>query len=122
MSDTASTVVLANDSLPLIKFVGAFVFVIAAMLALAWIARRSGLAGPVLKVGQKRRLKVLETLSVDHRRKLVLIRRDDREHLLLLGPDHATLIEGGMAAKIDTISTPALSPQPAEEADRREHI
>jgi hypothetical protein len=36
-----------------------------------------------------RRLGVVETASVDQKRKLVLIRRDDVEHLIITGgPDH----------------------------------
>jgi flagellar protein FliO/FliZ len=40
---------------------------------------------------------VLETLPLDARRKLVLIRRDATEHLLLLSPEGNRLVEDGIA-------------------------
>lgn len=39
------------------------------------------------------RLQVIETRMLDARRKLVLIKRDEQEHLLLLSPQGETLIE-----------------------------
>ena len=99
MSDLAQvSQVAVTEGLPLVKFISAFVLVIAAMLGLAWVLKRAGLAGHVLKVGQKRRLQVVESMPVDHRRRLMLVRRDDREHLILLGPDHATVVEGDILA------------------------
>lgn len=86
----------AGASISLVKFFAAFVFVIALMLAVAWLVKRAGFAGPMLRTGQKRRLAVLESQAIDHRRRLVLVRRDGREHLLLLGPDHALVVEGGI--------------------------
>jgi len=35
---------------------------------------------------------------VDAKRKLVLLRRDDTEHLILLGPNSDTLVEAGIDA------------------------
>lgn len=97
MSDV-SQVAQAAESLPLIKFIAAFVLVIGGMLALAWGLKRAGLAGHILRTGPHRRLRVVESMPVDHRRRLVLLRRDDREHLILLGPDHATVVERDIAA------------------------
>lgn len=51
----------------------------------AYGARRFGMiqAGPI---GGERRLKVMESLMLDPRRRLVVVRFDAREHLLLLSP------------------------------------
>jgi flagellar protein FliO/FliZ len=38
----------------------------------------------------------VEALSIDARRRLVIIRRDDREHLILLGPESEQVIETGI--------------------------
>lgn len=108
---------LASDGISMIKFIAAFVFVIGAMFAFGWIVKRSGLGGPVIKMGAKRRLKLVETIAVDHRRRLVLVRRDDREHLLLLGPDHASVVENNILAPAD-VAAPLSSTQPVEEAAR----
>lgn len=54
------------------------------ILAVAWGARKLGMlqAGPAAP----RRLKIAESLMIDPRRRLVVVRCDEREHLLLLGP------------------------------------
>ena len=45
------------------------------------------------KTAQAGRLQILESRMIDGRRKLVLIKRDNREHLLLLSADKETVIE-----------------------------
>lgn len=63
-------------------------FALIATLALiggaAYAARRLGMLQP--NANGVRRLKITETLMIDPRRRLVLVRLDGREHLLLLGP------------------------------------
>jgi len=78
-----------------LKFVFAFIFVIGLMLGLAWLLKYMGAAGEAIRNGKKhRRLRVSETLSLDSRRRLVLVRRDDKtEHLLLLGNNGDTVVE-----------------------------
>ncbi|MGE3251019.1 MAG: FliO/MopB family protein [Hyphomonadaceae bacterium] len=49
----------------------------------AWGVRRFGLMGGV-RAGAERRLRVVETLMLDPRRRLVIVRHDDKEHLILL--------------------------------------
>jgi flagellar protein FliO/FliZ len=45
------------------------------------------------KSAKSKRLKVEEVLYIDTKRKLVLIKRDDVEHLVLLGVNSETVIE-----------------------------
>lgn len=117
MSDAVEVSQVAVDQgLPLIKFIAAFALVICGMLALAWVMKRAGLGGQVLRLGQKRRLTIVESLPVDHRRRLVLLRRDDREHLVLLGPEHTTVIETAIVAPAATLL--AAVPAPEEENPR----
>jgi flagellar protein FliO/FliZ len=80
------------------RFLAAFLFVLGLIALVAWLARRFRL-GTGATAGAARRLAVLETLPLDGRRKLVLIRRDGTEHLLLLGTDGSRVVEGGIAAK-----------------------
>tara|TARA_R110000868_G_scaffold219607_1_gene470697 strand:+ start:1429 stop:1755 length:327 start_codon:yes stop_codon:yes gene_type:complete len=40
-----------------------------------------------------RRLSIVETLVVDPRRRVVIIRSDDREHVILLGAERETVLE-----------------------------
>ncbi|HRI75985.1 MAG TPA: flagellar biosynthetic protein FliO [Alphaproteobacteria bacterium] len=68
-----------------LKVIFAFVFVMGLMFAFSWLVKKLGLATPGMAAGAKRRLKVVEFLPLDTRRRLVLVRRDDREHLIVIG-------------------------------------
>ena len=62
----------------------ALVATLALIVGAAYVARRVGMMqggaqGP-------RRLKISESLMLDPRRRMVIVRCDDREHLILLGP------------------------------------
>jgi len=79
-----------------------------AMIALvAYGARRLGMVQP--GVAGPRRLKVLESLMLDPRRRLVVVRFDDREHLLLLSPAGDRAITEVAAKEIVPPSGTALS-------------
>jgi len=68
------------------KFLLVLVFVLGLIGCLAWAARRFGLAGRLTpNTGKARRLSVVEVMPLDARRRLVLLRRDDTEYLVLLG-------------------------------------
>ncbi|MBV9859267.1 MAG: flagellar biosynthetic protein FliO [Alphaproteobacteria bacterium] len=60
------------------------------------IAKRSGLAGRFAPGGAKRRLGIIEAAAIDSKRRLVLLRRDEVEHLVLIGPDGSTVVESGI--------------------------
>ena len=57
---------------------------------------RRGIGGQKTSTG--RRLAIVEVLPVDAKRRLVLIRRDNKEHLVILGADRELLIESGTTA------------------------
>ena len=77
----------------LLKFISAFVFVIALMFLFSWFLKRTGLANSGMVNNSKRRLNVVEFINIDNRRRLVLVRRDDKEHLLLLGSQSETVVK-----------------------------
>lgn len=82
-----------------LRFLLVLVFVLGLIGGFAWLARRFGLATRTpANRGSKRRLAIVEVASLDARRKLVLVQRDDREHLLVLGQTGETVIETGIAA------------------------
>jgi flagellar protein FliO/FliZ len=87
----------------LLRLIAALAFVLALMGGLALALKKLGLggvgAGPGAGRGKKR-LEVLETLPLDARRRAVLLRRDEAEHLVILGPNGETLIESGIAAVV----------------------
>ncbi|HWM82913.1 MAG TPA: flagellar biosynthetic protein FliO [Pseudolabrys sp.] len=77
------------------KFVIAFVVVIALIALAAWLVRRFGASrlGNGATRGRQPRLAVIDAASVDGRRRLVLIRRDNIEHLLMIGGPSDIVIE-----------------------------
>ncbi len=88
------------DLVNIARFVLSFVVVIGLLGGLAWILRRYG-AGRITAAAGKGRLGVVEVATVDAKRRLVLIRRDTVEHLLLLSPTSETIVEAGIASKAD---------------------
>jgi flagellar protein FliO/FliZ len=65
---------------------------------------RRGFGGQ--KTTSGRRLAIVEVLPVDAKRRLVLVRRDDKEHLIMLGADRELLVEAGATAPDDLESLP----------------
>lgn len=82
----------------LFRAILALVLVLGLIGAAAWGARRFG---PAMLFAAKpkgaRSLGVIETLSLDARHRLVLVRRDDRRHLLLIGPGQSLVVEDSIA-------------------------
>ena len=92
------------EAMDYFRFLLALVFVLGLIGVLATLARRAGLGFPAaaIKPGGKRRLSVVEVTAVDGRRRMVLVRRDDVEHLLLISPTSETVIERGIAPGDDS--------------------
>lgn len=81
-----------------LRFVLTLLFVLALIGVLAWLARRAGLGSRVARTaGARRRLSVSEVSVIDGKRRLVLVRRDEVEHLVLLGPQTDLVVETGIA-------------------------
>jgi hypothetical protein len=81
-------------SLPL-RFLVAFLIVLALIGATAWVVRRFGAdrLGAAAARGRQPRLAVIDATAVDGRRRLVLIRRDNVEHLLMIGGPTDLVVE-----------------------------
>ena len=75
------------------QFILALLFVLGLIGVAALLARRSGLAQTIRPAGGRRRLATVETLTLDGKRRLLLIRRDEVEHLVILGPSTETVVE-----------------------------
>lgn len=87
------------EAMSLIRAVLGLIFVLGLIGAAAWAAKRYGasrLSGLVR--GKDARLKIMEVRPVDARNKLVLVRHDQQEHLLLIGPGQSTVISRGSPA------------------------
>ncbi len=102
------------DSAQFMKLAAALAFVLALMLMLALIMRRINHGGSVMPMA-RRRLKLVETLPIDPRRRLAIVRCDDREHLLILGTNGETVVETNLKApqdisRVNAIETPVGNP------------
>ncbi|WP_165219301.1 flagellar biosynthetic protein FliO [Affinirhizobium pseudoryzae] len=84
------------------------------VVVLMLMRRRQGPA-PFLRGGKNRqpRLQVLDAAAVDARRRIVLIRRDDVEHLVMIGGPTDVVIESGIgAAEARPVSLTAPEAEP----------
>ena len=87
------------DAVEYFRFLAALCFIVALLVGFAWLVRRSGLIPKGLLMtppAGERRLAVTEVLPLDTKRRLVLVRRDDVEHLLLIGMQGETVVETGI--------------------------
>lgn len=83
--DTGATVV---------RYVLALAVVIGLLLLLRWVLRTYATGGQ-LSIGRSRqnRLSVVEQVALDQRRRLLLVRRDGVEHLILVGGGNDLVVE-----------------------------
>lgn len=114
------------------RFVAALLFVLGIIGVFALLARRfvPG-ARNINRRGTKRRLSVVEVIPVDTKRRLVLIKRDDTEHLVMLGPNGDTVVErnigthfseilGNQSLSDDTSPAASVGNSPSSEAPPNE--
>ena len=59
------------------------------------------------KRGKSRRLQIVEIAAIDSRRRVVLLRRDETEHLVLLGSGNDLVIESDIKAETGRQATRA---------------
>jgi hypothetical protein len=96
------------------------------LVAILWIMRNRA-PSPFVRGGRNRqpRLQVLDAAAVDARRRLVLVRRDDVEHLIMIGGPSDIVIESRIlpidaseperAPERPPAPSPAPSPAPAKQ-------
>ncbi|MDD5586740.1 MAG: flagellar biosynthetic protein FliO [Alphaproteobacteria bacterium] len=96
-----------------LRFLLAASTVIGLMGLLAWslkaIAARGWITPPA---GRTRRLKIIESLPLDARHRLVIIKCDEAQHLLLLGASHDTVVLTNLPATSSPLpeSTAVIEP------------
>jgi flagellar protein FliO/FliZ len=81
-----------------LTFVFAFVAVLALIGVAAWLVRRfaGSRLGATANRGRMPRLAVIDAAAVDGRRRLVLVRRDNIEHLLMIGGPTDIVVEANI--------------------------
>src|SRR3974377_1751611 len=86
---------LFGAEMPLaVRFFVAFLIVLGVSGAIWWVVRRcgGGRLGAITR-GRQPRLAVIDYASVDNRRRLILVRRDNVEHLLMIGGPSDIVVE-----------------------------
>ena len=113
--------------LPLVKLLIAFAIVFVLIIATFWLLRRFGgtrIGGA--SRGRQPRLAVIDAAAVDGRRRLVLIRRDNVEHLVMIGGPSDVVIEQNIVRAVpvaparDAAARPPGAPEPRVETPAAE--
>ena len=88
--------------------IAGLLFVIALIVLTVWAFKALFGEGDAstAKKGRERRLAVVETAQVDANRKLCLVRRDDVEHLLILGGPVDLVVETGIKGRPAPLQPP----------------
>jgi len=86
------------------------------LVGILWIVRGRRGPSPFVRGGRNRqpRLQVLDAAAVDARRRLVLVRRDDVEHLIMIGGPTDVVIESRIANPTQSVEAPAQEPHPVQ--------
>ncbi len=106
-----------------VTFFLAFLVVLALIGAAAWLARRfaGSRLGTNANRGRMPRLAVIDAAAVDGRRRLVLVRRDNIEHLLMIGGPTDIVVEPNIVrAQPAREQVPARAAMPAPEPSWQE--
>src|SRR5229473_583812 len=85
-----------------LTFLSAFIAVLALIGVTAWLVRRfaTNRLGTNPNRGRMPRLAVIDAAIVDNRRKLVLVRRDNVEHLVMIGGPSDIVVESNIVRAI----------------------
>jgi flagellar protein FliO/FliZ len=106
------------ESIDLARYCIAVIFVLL-LVGVAFLIKRYATNPGAFRIGLKtrlgkwefatpaRRLSISESLMLGPRQRLLLIRRDNVEHLVLSGPDGASVIESGIPAPAKTEVLPS---------------
>ncbi len=111
---------LFGAEMPLaVRFFLAFLIVLGLIGVTAWAVRRlgTGRLGPNGVRGRQPRIAVIDHASVDGRRRLILVRRDNVEHLLMVGGPSDVVVEANIV-RATSAAAGARGPAVAETAPR----
>ncbi|MEL7048045.1 MAG: hypothetical protein AAFO75_03635 [Pseudomonadota bacterium] len=90
----------------LLAIVVAASVVLIAVLARGFLPQQAAAGAKIFGPKPEKRLEVVDQATLDGRRKLILLRRDDKEHLLMIGGPVDVVIETG----IPSASKPSSAP------------
>ena len=102
-----------------VRFFVAFLIVLGVIGAIWWTVRRfgSGRLGASTR-GRQPRLAVIDYASVDNRRRLILVRRDNVEHLLMIGGPSDIVVEPNIVRAVPAARDAGRAPAGIEAITR----
>jgi flagellar protein FliO/FliZ len=98
-----------------VQFFLAFIVVLGLIGIAAWLVRRlgAGRLGGVGMRGRQPRLAVVDYASVDGRRRLILVRRDNVEHLVMIGGPSDIVVESNIVRALPATREVTVARPPA---------
>jgi len=98
------------DLLSFLRTIAALGTVLGLLGGALWAVRRYNIVLPG-QVGDRglKRLALVERIGIDAKRSIVLVRRDDREHLIMIAPDGHAVIESGIVREDVSVDIAAAS-------------
>lgn len=103
-----------GDSIGPVMGLAATIVLIAIALWVAWLILKRFKNGLFISGGPKGRaprLAVIDAVPVDSHRRMVLVRRDDVEHLIMIGGPTDIVVETGISKSVAMPAQPATLPQ-----------
>lgn len=94
------------DLIDIGRYFAALLLVLALVGVAGLAVRRFGMPG-IVKGQNTRRLEIVESLMIGPKQRLYIVRRDDIEHLVVMGPNGTTVIESGIPAAPKPVETSA---------------
>ena len=76
------------------RMVIALIFVLSLILLGMYLVKRFGKGWGLQHIPMnKRRMQILESISLGPKQRIIIVKRDDKEHVLIVGHDSATVLE-----------------------------
>lgn len=103
----------------------ALAIVLVLIVLAVWLIKLVGDASRSVGRGRNRRLMIVDSIAIDNKRQAVIVRRDETEHLIVIGGPNDLVVESGFAApaahqmqrvqrrKPVAEPAPSVSPEPA---------
>lgn len=101
------------DVLDFARYLAALLLVLGLIGAAGLATRKFGVPG-LAKPNATRRLHIVETLILSPRQRLAIIRRDGVEHLVMITPAGASVLEAGFAPPPQQATASATAPVAAQ--------
>ncbi len=100
-----------------VRYAIALIVVIGLLMLLRWFLRNYAVGGQ-LSIGRARqnRLTVVDQVTIDQRRRLLLVRRDNVEHLILIGGGNDLVVEPTIIRGVPVGSLGRAAARPAQAA------